>query len=245
MPDIIICRPNHDAKQLAIIFQKNNISAIDIPTIKIEYLNFQINQRYTDLIFTSKYAVKSFFINHKINDNAKVWAVGKSTANELKKYNIKAFYPKNKYNSEHLYNLIAKKIDFSKSKLLIIKGEKGNNYLNEKIKQSTNIYTYKRIKITKNIFIEKYNNFFVNKVPKIVIVTSLDVFKYFVENISNENSFNLIKKHSYITITSKIMLDYANKLGFKNTIFLDKINNENIYPICKNILRNKDDRKFK
>ena len=140
----------------------HQIMAVKIFPIKydiakiIDILNNKIN-----IIFQSKNAIDhSLDIHQKIKNNNKIklYCLGKYSAKKIKEiFFFEAFYPSKNYSSEKLLDLIIKDSPI-KSKFLIIKGEDGRTYLQEKIKERGHevlvIDVYKLIKHkNKNILV--------------------------------------------------------------------------------------------
>lgn len=231
--DILICRPERDAKLLKDLLIQCNISSVVLPTVVIDYLDFTFDKKnFTDVIFTSKYAVQGFFevYDEAVLHNIKIWAIGESTAKVLSEKNLLVNYPK-KYNSEALYDLLA--IDgFDGKKIALVSGEGGNDFLEKnlsEIVECKKIETYKRDFLNPEQLLEKYNHYFHDRSPKIIVTTSLDVFNA-LNTIFPINSKPI---NSIVTITSTKMLKCVTAEGFEKTLFLEKVDNQSICDVIK------------
>ena len=230
---ILVCRPHDDAVNLTEQLCLNGLLSVSLPAIKIYYQKITKNVvNYTSLIFTSKYAVESLFDQYPADlfKNKKIYSVGASTAAVLKKYRFDVIYPV-KYGSQKLLNIILKN-DISTDNFAIISGVSGNNLLFEELSKLTDCHkfeTYLRVFIDLDELLYAYNKVFLYQQPDIIITTSLDVFK------SLNRVFEKITtpKAAIITITSPKMLKFVNQQGFKNTLKLEKLDNNYI---CQRIL---------
>ena len=230
---VLVCRPQDDAVSLTEQLYLNGLLAVSLPTIKICYQKITKNVvDYTSLIFISKYAVESLFDQYPADlfKNKKIYSVGASTAAVLKKYRFDAIYPV-RHGSQELLNIILKD-DISTDKFAIISGVSGNDLLLEELSKLTDCHkfeTYSRVFIDLDELIDAYNKVFLYQQPDIIIATSLDVFK------SLNRVFEKITtpKAATITITSPKMLKFVNQQGFKNTLKLEKLDNNYI---CQRIL---------
>ncbi|APC96818.1 uroporphyrinogen-III synthase [Francisella frigiditurris] len=231
--DILICRPEKDAKVLRDILIEHNITSVILPTVSIDYLDFSFDKRvFTDIIFTSKYAVQGFFdvYDEVVLNNIKIWAIGESTAKVLLGKNLLVNYPE-KYNSEALYDLLSIN-GFDGKKIALVSGEGGNDFLEKTLSKNVEckkIKTYKRDFQNPEQLLEKYNHYFHNKSPKIIVTTSLDVFNA-LNTIFPINSKPI---NSIVTITSTKMLECVTAEGFKKTLFLEKVDNQSICDVIK------------
>ncbi len=222
---VLICRPQKDAESLAKLLYNNSINAICIPTIDIVAKSSSVCiDDYTDVIFTSKYAVEHFDISTNDFAEKTVWAIGTSTANELLKYGINASFPQ-KSNSKELFELITKD-DVSSRKFLLLSGESGSDFLIKelsKISLVDKIEVYKRVFRSEDVLMQDYKKLFLNNQPNIIITTSIDVFKALNRIFEDES---VIKpKNAFITISSAKMLEYVSNNGFKNTLMMEKLDN--------------------
>ncbi|APC91155.1 MULTISPECIES: uroporphyrinogen-III synthase [Francisella] len=230
---ILVCRPQDDADSLTEQLCLNGLLAISLPTIKICYQKIAKNVvEYTSLVFTSKYAVKSLFSQYDADlfKNKKIYSVGASTAAVLKKYQLDAIYPV-RHGSQELLNIILN-YDISTDKFAIISGVSGNNLLVEELSKLTQCHkfeTYSRVFMEIDELTNEYNKLFLHQQPGIIIATSLDVFK----SLNRVFEKITVPKAATVTITSPKMLKFVNQQGFKNTLKLEKLDNNYI---CQRIL---------
>lgn len=231
--NILVCRPQKDAQDLVNKLTENQVKAFCLPTIDIEFLEPQVNlDFFTDIIFTSKYAVEGIFkyIVPTLLKDKSIYSVGASTASLLSEYGLSSKHP-NKYNSESLLKLINEH-GFADKKFLVVSGVAGNELLVRELSKKSSCHKleiYKRVFEEQTKLIAKYTDICKQAEPDIIVATSLDVFKSLVRVFEKIQ----LPEHAIITITSSKMLEFVNEQGFSNTMKLDKLNNEYI---CQRIL---------
>lgn len=232
--EILVCRPENDAFDLVKLLNSNNHNAISLPTIRISYnhISKKIHE-YNSVIFTSKYAVRGLFKHYspEFLVGKKIYAVGASTASLLKNFGLDAKYPHTKYNSQELFKLISQD-DIYQQSFAIVSGVGGNDFLLKELSKTTRcnkFEVYERVFEDVDCLSDKYSQFFFEKDPNVIVVTSLDVFASLMRIFAKTS----VPKDAIVTITSSKMLEFVNKHGFKNTLELEKINNDYI---CKKIL---------
>ncbi|ASG68081.1 uroporphyrinogen-III synthase [Francisella halioticida] len=232
--EILVCRPEKDTLDLVELLCSKNCRAIGLPVIKIFYKNIseRIHQ-YNTIIFTSKYAVEGLFKQYypKLFVNKKIYAIGASTTRLLREFGLNAEYPRTKYNSQELFQLIFQH-DISEQELAIVSGVGGNDFLIKELSKYTKCYkfeTYERVFEEVDYLYNRYIQSFSQQNPKVIVVTSLDVFRSLIRIFVKTSA----PKDAIITITSPKMLEFVNKQGFKNILKLEKIDNDYI---CRKIL---------
>ena len=129
-----------DIQKYCILYKASIHQIMAVKIFPIKYDITKIIDVFDDeinIIFQSKNAINhSFDIHQKIKNNSKIklYCLGKYSAEKIKKtFSFEAIHPSKNYSSEKLLDLIAEK-SLAKSKFLIIKGEDGRAYLEEKIK---------------------------------------------------------------------------------------------------------------
>ena len=184
----------------------------------IDLLNNKIN-----IIFQSKNAVDySLEIHQKIKNNnkTKLYCLGKYSARKIKKtFCLEAIYPSKNYSSENLFELIMDD-SFIKSKFLIIKGQDGRTYLEEKIKERGHevsaIDVYKRepenLKSLKSLLRKDMNNY--------LIVSS----KIALENLISELKLIKDENKNILVIPSMRLTEGINIENINDTVVIN--NNE-------------------
>jgi uroporphyrinogen-III synthase len=228
--EILVCRPEKDAYGLVELLSSHNCNAISLPTIKIYYKDISKTIcEYSSIIFTSKHAVQGLFKQHSPDFFAdkKIYAIGASTADLLAKFGLVAKYPQTKYNSQELFRLISH-ANPSQQSYAIASGVGGNDFLIKQLSKITKckkFETYERVFEDIDLLEAKYKQFFLEKYPELIVVTSLDVFKSLIRVFAKTS----LPIDAIVTITSSKMLEFVNKQGFKNTLELEKINNDYIY----------------
>ncbi len=222
---VLICRPAEDAKALVELVADKDIRTLALPTIEIKDLEATIRLAdFSDFIFTSKHAVKSFFAQHnaKLLTDKSIYCIGAATTKELKGFALGSQYPE-KHNSKALFNLI-KKSPFTDKKFVIISGVGGNTYLEDEISKYAFVKkftVYERVLVDKEFLQNTYNAEYSNSEPDLIVATSIDVFKSLVR-IFKETS---LPAEAKVTITSPKMLKFVLESGFNRTLELKQIDN--------------------
>lgn len=243
-PDVIVFRPEPKASILVEdLLSQKNISAIVLEPFKIIYLQFLPNgKNYDDIIFTSTYAVSSFFDQVDnvtavtIMNDTNVWAIGSATAKVLNKYGFESNFPI-KANSESLFNMLIKlNRSLENRNFLLVKGKGGNQLLTERLNEKSlnfeTINCYYRMpysieNLLKQLYLVQWN-----KRPKVLLYTSFDalkitlpVFKFFPE----------WKKFCIVTVTNIRMLEWARFQGFLNLYLLDDLSHISLLKAVGNL----------
>ena len=129
----------------------NGAKVHHFPMIKTENLDIKVNNEdYSCLIFTSKNGVRYFFQNNNIESNKKMITIGKKTAEELKKYGIKADYICSRNYSNEMALELKKNNILRDEKSLLLQGELANNDLLKSLSKFTQV---ERLNIYRTIFI--------------------------------------------------------------------------------------------
>jgi uroporphyrinogen-III synthase len=231
--NVLICRPEEDAKGLIELLTDKGIKALALPTIEIKNIATPIELgEFTDFIFTSKHAVKSFFAQHdaKLLVDKKIYSIGAATAKELKSFEIDSQCPDN-HNSKALFSLIDK-TPFIDKKFAIVSGVGGNTYLEDEISKHaaiTKVTVYERVLVDKDYLQNAYTAEYNDAQPDLIVATSIDVFKSLIR-IFEEMP---LPTQAKVTVTSYKMQRFVSASGFKNILKLHKIDNDYI---CEQIL---------
>ena len=157
----------------------------------INILNDKVN-----IIFQSKNAIDHSLDIHqqiKNNNEIKLYCLGKYSAKKIKKnFFLEAVHPLENYSSEKLLDLIAEE-SLIKSKFLIIKGQDGRAYLEEKIREKGHevlvIDVYKRepenLSSLKDLIKKDINNYYIisSKTALENLVSELKLIKSKNKNI--------------------------------------------------------------
>tara|TARA_B110000444_G_C18824988_1_gene589822 strand:+ start:420 stop:1151 length:732 start_codon:yes stop_codon:yes gene_type:complete len=207
----------------------NKVSIHQIMAVKIFPVMYNVTKSIdllsdeVSIIFQSKNAIDYSLEIHKEirnNNKTKLYCLGKYSASKIKKiFSSKAFYPLKNYSSENLFELIAED-SLLKSKFLIIKGQEGRTYLEDKIKDKgcevlvIDVYRRERENLSslKDLIKKDINNYF--------IVSS----KIALENLVSE--LNLIKgKNKNILVIPNIrLIEGINMENINDTVVIN--NNE-------------------
>ena len=225
---VLICRPAEDAKELIELIAMQKVEAFALPTIEIKDITMVVDlSKFTDFIFTSKHAVKSFFTQHdvKLFTDKNAYSIGAATAKELKSLGLDSQCP-DKHNSQELFKLI-KKSSFDDKKFAIISGVGGSTYVEDEISKHTEVTkvtTYERVLVDQKSLQYTYVNEYQDTQPDLIVATSIDVFKSLIR-IFKETP---LPAQTKITITSPKMLKFVLSSGFNHVIELKQIDNNYI-----------------
>ena len=226
--NVLICRPEEDAKGLIELVESHGVKALALPTIEIKDIATPVELgEFTDFIFTSKHAVKSFFTQHesKLLADKNIYSIGAATAKELKSFELDSQCP-DKHNSKALFSLI-EKTPFADKKFAIVSGVGGNTYLEEEISKhtaATKITVYERVLVDKDILQSAYTKEYSDAEPDLIVATSIDVFKSLIRIFEGMP----LPTQAKVTVTSYKMQRLVSASGFKNILKLQKIDNDYI-----------------
>ena len=95
--------------ELPEILHQHNVKINEIVVYKTLIIHHTIEKNYDGILFFSPSAVEGFFKNNLINDESILFAIGNTTANEIKKYSKNKIVLSDKPGKE---NLIEKVIDY-------------------------------------------------------------------------------------------------------------------------------------
>lgn len=188
---------------------ENGANVYHFPMIKTESLERKVNTKdYSCLIFTSKNGVRYFFQNNNIDSNIKAITIGYKTAEELKKYGIKADYICSRNYSNEMAIELKKNNVLKNEKSLLLQGELANNKLLKSLSKFTHV---ERLNIYKTIFIKKIETKLKEllEVNPFIIFTSASCFESF-NNLYDSSKAKLISIGKTTTL-------YIESKGFKTT----------------------------
>lgn len=226
---VLVCRPEEDAKKLISLLDTPAIKAFVLPTIEIKNIITAIDlSKFSDFIFTSKYAVRSFFAQNGILalKNKELYSVGPATAKELKKLGLYSRYP-DKHNAKELFKFIKNHSSFTNKNFAIVSGVGGSNYLENEISKltiATKVVVYERIFIEQKLLQDAYIANYSDTPPDLIVTTSIDVFRALVRIFENIT----LPTQAKITITSSKMLKFVLENGFERVLKLEQFDNEYI-----------------
>jgi uroporphyrinogen-III synthase len=95
--------------ELPEILSSNNIAVTEITVYQTIAVTHTISKEYHGILFFSPSAVNSFFINNKLPASTLLFAIGSTTANEIKKYTTNKIIISNQPGKE---NLVAKMMEY-------------------------------------------------------------------------------------------------------------------------------------
>jgi len=83
--------------ELPDLLRQNDIEVTEIEVYQTKLVQHKISKNYNGILFFSPSAVESFFANNKLNEQTVLFAIGNSTANEIKKYSKNKILISNKW----------------------------------------------------------------------------------------------------------------------------------------------------
>ena len=224
---IIICRPHNKGQNLSVKLKRFGILSHVLPTFTIKPIIIKTkvnNIKFTDIIFTSTYAVKyspKCLLKLLGENTINTWAIGVSTKQELFAKGIDALAPKINANSESVFQLMSQnQMPWSKREVLIVKGEKGRQFLFKTLKKFgakvNMLECYQRLAINKADLINSVSLL----QPKLFLFTSFDALRYAMHIF---HVYPKWKNDVAITVTNSRMLNWANKTNFSKIFLLEDI----------------------
>lgn len=223
---------------------RNKVRLINIPMIKIERaeltddLQYAVNNAdtYNWIIFTSMRAVEHFFEIYSKNINTlasvKFACIGKSTQQELSKYEISTDYLNpGKTSIDFANHLISNNIIKHGDKVLHPTGNRAGKMLKTELLKICNFNT---VVIYNTLAIENINkddlNIIKNQKYELILFTSPSAFINFVEITKHDNRDYKLKIASIGSITNKTI----NNLGYEVLLTADK---PDLQVLADNILK--------
>ena len=181
----------------------------------IDILNDKMN-----IIFQSKNAINYSLEVHeqiKNNDKIKIYCLGKYSARKIKEtFFLEALYPQKNYSSEKLLERIIENSAIN-SKFLIIKGQDGRTYLEDKIKEKNHevlaVDVYKRepenLNSLKDLIKKNMNNYFIisSKTALENLVSKLKLIKGKNKNILVVPNIRLIEGINMENISDTVVIN--------------------------------------
>jgi hydroxymethylbilane synthase len=244
-PFVVITRPEKKKKYLM-----NNIKSLGLqpffyPTIKIKKMSLsKKDQEYIknfetfhSIMFTSKNGVRFFNqtlttlkINILKNNKIRIAAVGKKTADELKKNGLTTYFTPEIFTAE---NLVKEMQQIENKKILLLRGDLAESNIIKQLEKKgakvVNISIYKTELITSpNKDLEEL---LTQKKVKYLTFTSPSTVKGFLKNVRNKNIF-ATPVISIGPVTTKEL----KKSGFKQIYTADTFTEEGMYIKLKEIL---------
>lgn len=224
--NVVITRSRAQSSKLVERVNDLGGNPIEFPTIKIneilpnEELNDAIKniEKYTYVVFTSENAIEIFFnrlyeLNKDIRSlaNLKVAAIGKATADCLRKRGIIADFVPEKFVAEGLIELLNKNIN-NNDNILIPRAKEARNVLVEELRK---ICTVEEIKIYETIRENSEKNSIIELLQKdskpFITFTSSSTVKNFIE-ILGEDNLELLRGAKLVSIgpvTSKTIKSFG------------------------------------
>lgn len=227
---VLVTRPEHQAKNLALKINQLDAQAILFPTIEIKQsqhcqtslnINDTIGQ-YDIALFVSQNAVHHAFqlINvKKLPDTLKMGVIGKGSLDCLNQHGVQSHaMPDQTYNSEGLLNSNLL-LDVNKKNIIIFRGQAGRNLLGDTLKERGASVTYCEVyqRCIPKISSIEYEKAF-NNAPDLAIFTSseglLHTFKM-LKPVDEKKLLNI----PWLLISER-MKKTAYNLGHNNDIMI-------------------------
>ena len=84
--EVVFFCGDHRRDELSAILREKNIEVNEIVAYKTTLVPHKIEKKYDGILFFSPSAVQSFFQKNKLDEETILFAIGNTTANEIKKY---------------------------------------------------------------------------------------------------------------------------------------------------------------
>lgn len=228
--NILVTRARQQSSKLSEKIYDLGGNPVEFPVIKIEDLSNEsticeeikkVNE-YNYVIFTSQNGVKIFFermynlgLDNRQLSDAKIVAIGNTTAEEIKKYHINPDIVPSNYVAESIYKEVAPLLSVS-DKILIPRAKEARNYLVDELEK---ICTVKELKIYQTVLgqgIEKkeeIKELILNNKIDYITFTSSSTVKNLINMLDNHTDIlNKTKLISIGPITSKTIIDHGLKV---------------------------------
>ena len=235
VPEVIVFRPEPKSSMLVNSLSTYRISALAVAPFSIKFIPFHVpNIAYSDIVFTSSYAVDAFFsIAHSdlfILCNVDIWAVGSATATALQAHGIKASFPV-KADSEHLLQMIMQEDKPLKDRhFLLFKGIGGRELLTQVLQQQAAslsvVDCYERQLYAQEYLLQQLQQIdWHMSYPKILLYTSFDALK---ATMPIFDVFSDWQQNCTVTVTNRRMLDWAKRQGFAKLYLLENLTHDQL-----------------
>ncbi|MFZ9034812.1 MAG: uroporphyrinogen-III synthase [Francisellaceae bacterium] len=223
-------------------FACHGVSAFHLPVFEFEAVLFDLSilsQSFTDVIFTSRQAVTYFFsqspeAKERLSHCA-FWSIGATTASRLAQFGLPSNYPINRHDSETLLELLG---DLTGRHILLVKGQKGREFLTEQISQVAELQVLEcyrrrfRPESELKSMLSAYHHS-----PQLIIFSSfagllaaMPIFKWRADWMHQ----------SIITVTNNRMLDWASHQGFAKLYLVDALTNDALLKTGLSLLGNNE-----
>ncbi|RUM27850.1 MAG: uroporphyrinogen-III synthase [Aquifex sp.] len=228
---IILTREEEDIGKDKKLFEKEGFTVIELPLIKATALDFKLPSRdYDYIVFQSKRAIKYFLEKEEIVDKAKIVAVGKKTAEELRNYGYKADLIPDEENVQGLIRLFKK---LQKGKVLIPRSKIGRNELIEFLRRENftvfpvNVYTVEPVLYDERFLLEKLKGDF-------IVFHSPSAVKAFFANLQKHGIGKEKLNLKYIAI-GKTTKESLYRFNVKDVLMPQKPSTEHIIKLLKSM----------
>lgn len=236
---VLVTRPEAQSVSLCEKIKALGDMPISFPTIAIEPLAIsQKLDQFDWLIFISRNAVihsQSYFPKNFSLEKIKIAAMGKGTADELRKISVRVdFFPEKNFRSETL--LAAPEFqNVAKQKIALIQGEEGRTLLRDTLTARganvTTIAVYRRVLPASDPapIIQKLHE----KALDVIISTSNESLVNLKALIGVENAAYLLSVP--LVVVSDRTKTFAKNLGFNTILQADEVSDEAILAVLKGL----------
>jgi uroporphyrinogen-III synthase len=209
----LVCCPKDNAHEIINVLQQQNIATCFLDLLDIEYFetNFKLLEqsinRFEYIVFSSALAIEHAkdIIHNTVH--ATFITVGSASARRIKKYtNNQVIYPTQTSGAKALIETQLKYIDFSNKNILMIKGEGGNDELDNYFKTINVIYViievYKRV--YKHIAALEFKKIILQPQLQGIIITSSGLVDWLFHQAQLNNCLDWLKKLTFYTLHEDI-----------------------------------------
>jgi uroporphyrinogen III methyltransferase/synthase len=161
---VLITRPFETSGKLASSLREMGGNVLEIPCIKTEKLNFEIDiKNYSWIVFTSAVGVNAFFeklyekgLDARFLYNKKIAVVGTATETELLKYGIRADFVPSVFDGKHLATELIKSNSITKNdNVILYRAKIGSDEILDILKE--NSINFLDVAVYETLFIKNKN----------------------------------------------------------------------------------------
>lgn len=214
--NILITKLGVKGKMLAQALTQQGFHTVYQPLLAIQPLNYAVpSAQFSDIIFTSQYAVEYGKAIIESYPHLRYWAIGQGTADGLQQLGIIARYPY-QANSEGLIALLEQK-SIARN-ILLVTGEGGRGYLDQHLPLK---YNFQRCNVYRREALDMDD---IRSHYDIVVLTNHDSLEVFLNKIHYNEKILM----ALMIVSSQRMFATATASGFRNVVVLEDITNESI-----------------
>ncbi|MCX8514824.1 MAG: hypothetical protein RL017_84 [Pseudomonadota bacterium] len=226
----IVCCPKDNAHEIISGLNQQQITTYFLDLLDIEYFetNFKLLElsikRFDYIIFSSALVIEHAKDIIRNTPCATFITVGSASAQRIKKYTTnKVIYPAIGSGAKALIDSKLNTIDFSNKNILMIKGEGGNDYLDNYFKNNNAVYViievYKRI--YKQLSTLEFKKIILLSQLQGIIITSSGLVDWLFQQAQINNAIEWLKQQNFITLHDDIK-NQLNGFGVNSVVVLDE-----------------------